>query len=540
MKLSWSMQGIFALILGVFLPVSAWAASSLQFTPASGSYLVDEVVPVRVSVDSPEKLSAIEATIQFDPINFDVSLLSTSAEVSWIAAPVVDTEKGEIYYSGMLSKTAILPLDVLTLRVKGIRPGKHELRFVSGASTVAADGTGGNTLGKITHAQFDILTEEGFVSPDGEVLGLQDEQFIIRSSEIVDPAKWYAFHQATLEWTLPERVQNVLLGLTKKHDDVGYKPGPKGTTTRTLTDLEEGEWYFHLTPEGKGKEESVHFRIAIDREAPLIGTTTIMERADVRDPNISVFIEAEDVLSGISHYEFLINGNHVAKWEDDGTHQYRFKSPVVGNADLTISAFDHAGNRSEVHIPFRVEPLPVPSIVLQKDSFGESSPIIADVIGLPSAVVKIVFEGDRVRQESIINLDHNGRGRYVLRETLLPGAYQLHALQTLDHGGSSEQPIITDVIITPSIAGYIGRNFALSLVLIPILFVAFLYGFWRFGVIHVLLSLRRRKKSILRTPPALPVPTSSSPRTKVVSSSLQVKKSIRTHAHAGVVDLRKK
>ncbi len=441
----------------------------------------------------------------------------------------------------MVSKTAVLPLDVLTLRVRGLRPGKHELRFVSGASTVAADGTGGNTLGKITHAQFDILTEEGFEGQDGEVLGLEDEQIVIRSPEIVDQTRWYAFREVTLEWTLPHSVKNILVGLTKNEQDIGYKPGPKATTTRVLSDLEEGEWYFHLTPDGLGKEESVHFRIAIDREAPLIGTTTVLEREDPRDPNMTIRIEADDALSGISHYEFLVNGNHVAKWEDDGSHEYRFRSPVVGDVDLTLSAFDKAGNRSEAHITYHVESLSPPEIVLQRESFGESSPIIAEVSGLPEALVKMVFEGESVRQEGIVKLDQNGKGRYILRETLLPGMYQLAAVQTLEHGGSSDQPVVKDVLVTPSIAGYIGRNFALSLVFIPILLLLVLYGVWRLGIVHAFLSFRLRQKSIMRVPPALPAPSTSSPRTKVVSAPLQVKRVIRRNVHAGgVVDLRKK
>jgi hypothetical protein len=441
----------------------------------------------------------------------------------------------------MVSKTAVLPLDVLTLRVKGVRPGKHELRFVSGASTIAADGTGGNTLGKITHAQFDVLTEEGFGGEEGEVLGLEDERIAIHSPEIVDQEKWYAFREITLEWSLPEGVKNILVGLTKKEQDVGYKPGPKATTTRILSDLEEGEWYFHITPDGAGKEESVHFRIAIDREAPLIGTTTVRERQDSRDPNMVVHIEADDALSGISHYEFLVNGNHVAKWEDDGSHQYRFKSPVIGDVDLTISAFDKAGNRSEVHVPYHIEPLSPPEIILQKESFGESSPIIAEVSGLSGAVVKMVFEGERVRQEGIVQLDQNGKGRYILRETLLPGPYQLAAIQTLEHGGSSDQPVLKDVLVTPSIAGYIGRNFALSLVLIPLVLILALYGVWRLGIVHAFLSFRMRQRSMLRVPPALPPPTATSYRTKTVSAPLQVTKVIRRNVPSGsVVDLRKK
>lgn len=541
-----------ALFSVALFPCVAFASSTLSLSPASGTYTVDETIPVRVLVQSPDKLAAVEATLEFDPKLVSIDIISTSQDVSWVVTPTVDG--GVLRYSGMVKKDAPLALELMSLEVHALRPGKPELRFTSGASTVAADGSGGNTLGHITQASFDVAPKQGFASErtdaatsSGEVLGASDAATLtIGSKEITDESAWYALNDATMFWTLPHGVQNVLVGLSSKSEDVGYKSVSSGTTTRKITDLDEGEWYFHITPDGGTVKDSAHFRIAIDRTAPIMGTTTEVERADKHDPNIAFALNATDTLSGVANYEFIIDTGTPMRYADDGSHVYHFRSSVFGQHDLTIAALDKAGNRSEQKVKFEVTPLQKPTLRLESDKFGESSPIVATIKGLPGAIARVTFEGGSVHHDDDVQLDTEGKGTYTLKESILPGNYMLSVVQLLSSGASSYEPVRADVEITSSVIGYLGRNPALSIALLPLLLIALVMGGWRIGKSYLAYQLGTRGGSRSTPQLALPPPRANAESSRsntvrpVQTAPLELRKVIRVQAPGAIIDLRRR
>jgi hypothetical protein len=539
---------IAALFSVALFPCVAFASSTLSLSPASGSYPVDDIIPVRVLVQSPEKLAAVEATLEFDAKLVSVDIISTSQDVSWVVTPTVDG--GVLRYSGMVKKDAPTTLELMTLNVHALRPGKPELRFTSGASTVAADGSGGNTLGHITQASFDIAPKEGFApgakSADvGEVLGAADAKTLtVTAKEIPDESAWYPLHDVTMSWTLPHEVKDVRIGLSRKAEDTGYKSVSSGTTTRLVTDLEEGEWYFHLTPEGGALKDSVHFRLAVDHSAPVLGTTTEVVRDDSHDPNLAYAVNATDTVSGVAYYEFTVDNGTAERWIDDGTGIYHFRSTVFGDHDLTIAAVDKAGNRSESKVRFTVTALDKPSVRVEKEKFAEASPIIAQIKGVAGATARVVFEGGSVHHEDTVQLDNTGSGTYTLKESILPGNYMLSVVQTLGNGASSYEPVRVDVEITASIIGYLGRNPALSIALLPILLIALVIGGWRLGKSFLAYQLRGQKGNTPQL--ALPAPRSerevqrSNTVRPVQTAPLELRKVIRVQAPGAVIDLRRR
>lgn len=540
---------VFAALFSVALfPFMAFASSTLSLSPASGSYTVDETIPVRVLVQSPEKLAAVEATLAFDPKLIAVEIISTSQDISWVVTPAVDG--GVLRYSGMVKKDAPLTLELMTLNVHALRPGKPQLTFTSGASTVAADGSGGNTLGHITQASFDIVPKEGFVSgvttasTSGEVLGVTDAAALtVTAKEISDESGWYPLHNVTMSWTLPHEVKDVRIGLSRKQADTGYKSISLGTTTRLITDLEEGEWYFHITPDGGALKDSVHFRVAIDRTAPVFGTTTELERADKHDPNIAYSVNATDTISGVDHYEFTIDTGVPVRWSNDGTGIYHFRSSVFGTHNLTIAAIDKAGNRSESKVKYEVLALEKPVVHVTTDKFPEASPIVAEIKGTPGARARVVFDGGAVHHDDEVQIDGGGNGTYTLKESIIPGNYMISVVQTLSSGASSYEPVRIDIEITPSIIGYIGRNPALSIALIPILLILLALGGWRLGKSFLTYQLGGKQSPSSQL--ALPAPRASTmqrPNTvrPVQTAPLELRKVIRLQAPGAVIDLRRR
>ncbi len=538
---------LFALVFCVIFPLNVYASSDLFFTPASGSFKVDEPFQTRVISESSESLSAVEATIEFDPKLYSVKILKASSDVSWVVTPSVDEEAGQIHFSGIVSKDAPLQLELLHLSVVGLRPGVNELRFVSGASTVAADGTGGNTLGKVTHALFDIVTDDGYDSSNinGEVLGAKDSKLTITSPQIANEESWYAFKDIIFNWNLPFGVSDTLVSLTKKKEDVGIKKVQGSTTTREVKDIEDGEWYFHVTPDGKGLEDTAHLRVALDNVAPTISTTKEKDRPDKKDPNITFIIEAKDETSGISHFEISEDNGPSNRWEDDGTHEYKFRSRGIGDHDLTISAFDKANNRSEAHVRFSVEPLDLPVVRLLRKEVPEASPIIAEIKGIPNASVVVTFEGENVSHDDTIALDANGVATYILKESVLPGDYQISVLQKIENGASSKSGERIDLKVTPSVIGYLGRHMAISIVVIPLVVIAILFILWRFWFIPFYRRRYFRQQVVQKVAPMSLMEPSSKTRMMAKNNVVQVaplelKKTVRLQNQNSVIDLRRK
>lgn len=543
-----------ALFSAAFFPCMALASSTLSIKPASGAYHVDDVIPVKVVSQSPDPLAAVDATISYDPKLASIDVKDSSADVSWVVTPTADNIAGTLKYSGMVKKGAAQNLDLLSLLVHALRPGKLELHFADGASTIAADGSGGNTLGRLTDASFDV-TPTGVVATapgtasgtdtisGGEVLGASDTAMVISSPNITDENNWYSLKDALFSWTLPPGVTNVRIGLTKKHDDLGYK-SISGTTTRLITGIDEGEWFFHVTPDGSDLAHSVHFRVAIDRTAPTFATTTEVLRTDKTDPNIAVMVSATDTASGIAYFEFGIDGGAVARWQDDGTGIYHFKSPSAGGHDLMIAALDRAGNRTEQHLHFTVTPLEKPTVTMASDKVPEASEIVASIKGLPNATAQVEFEGGVVHHNDTVQLDGEGKGTYKLDESVLPGTYLISVTQTLGSGATSKDPVHFEFTVTPSIIGYLGRNPALSIALIPVVLGLVIFGLWK-------LWKRRGDGAIEEdgewTQLALPAPKhmpqrgqrSSSVR-PVQTAPLEIRRVVRVNpGPGGVIDLRR-
>lgn len=535
---------ILALFLSAVFPFSAFASSDLLFSPASGSYKVDESFNVRMLAQSTEKLSAVEAQVQYDPKVLAVEIKKTSEFVSWVITPTVDNEKGELRFSGMISKDAPLSLELMQLGVTGLRPGNQELRFVSGASTVAADGTGGNTLGKITHGSFDIVASDvaGNGSSTGEVLGAQDSVFTISSPQIPNPESWYAIKDATITWTLPFGVTDVMTGLSKKKEEVGKKALESGTTTRDIKELEDGEWYFHITPKGATLKESAHFRLGIDNSAPKISSTTERIREDTRDPNITYVINATDDVSGVSHYEISDNNGPAMNWTDDGSHEYKFRASGLGDHDLMIAAIDKAGNRSESHVRFVVDSLDQPEVRLLKEKVPEASPIVAEIRGIPNASVVVTFEGGDVHHEDTILLDGEGKATYTIKESVEPGDYEISAMQKLENGSQSKSGVRVSVEVTPSIIGFLGRHIALSITLIPILLIGLIYLGWRYWFVPYIRRSDLREKVIQKVDPIPHNVTGMvlERRKTVQATTFEIKKTVKASTPHEVIDLRRR
>ncbi|MBI4991760.1 MAG: hypothetical protein HZB99_00895 [Candidatus Harrisonbacteria bacterium] len=142
------------------LPLAASAASSLYFSPASGTYSVGGAFSVSVNVSSPDQaMNAVQAIIDFPKDILSVSSLSKSGSIInfWVEEPTLDNSTGKIRMEGVVLNPGFIGRNgkILQITFKPKAEGTANLTFPS-SSVLANDGLGTNILTQIGNAKYVI------------------------------------------------------------------------------------------------------------------------------------------------------------------------------------------------------------------------------------------------------------------------------------------------------------------------------------------------------------------------------------------------
>jgi hypothetical protein len=510
----------FTAAVAAFLPFAVQASGTLFFTPGSGTYHVGDEIPVKVMLDSSEALGGAEGHILFDPLAWDVSVASQDDSLSWVERPTVREGSGQVDFSALISKGEDTKRrELFVLKAIGKRVGKQTFRFDS-AATVSADGTGGNVLGRVDDALFDIATLNRGESSEGAVLGASTDSNILITSDVMpDQSAWYSFASSSVNVTVPLDVKRIKVGITDKPEDAGYRPldvpsasssATSTTLVRSIDKLDEGIWYYHATADGPDSI-STHFRFAIDRTAPVFGETKIRDRSDMTDPHLVIEFSATDTVSGIESVTASWNGMaEVALTPVNG--EIALLAPDAREHKLKLTATDRAGNRSGLELPVTVTSLAPPSVALNSRA-REASPIKFAFKGLPGASIAVDFFGNKLERKDIVVLDAAGSGEWVLGEHLLPGSYKIAIIETTQNGAKSKE-VDLDVLVEATVIGFLGRNPALTLAAFVVLIVTAFFGVRRIRKGAV---VTRREETLALPAPAASRMQPTSPRTQVIS-----------------------
>ena len=95
--------------------------------------------------------------------------------------------------------------------------------------------------------------------------------------------------------------------------------------------------------------------------------------------------------------------------------------------------------------------------------------------------------------------------------------------------------------VKPSVIGYIGRNLALSIALIPIILIFIFYLLWRFGIVAWYFRKKMDERVIQKVAPlALMGERRVGTQRQFETSPLLIKRTVRSEGQNRVVDLRRK
>jgi hypothetical protein len=390
---------------------------------------------------------------------------------------------------------------VVAFTVRAKRSGDIRMHFATGAAVHAADGTGGNLLSTLNGGIYAITPKEGllastsmpiFEEEDLVVLLESDEHLATSSDEVSgevlgaatgtpitsathpDQALWYALATSTINWEIPDGLARVRLALNKKPEGEGIVSYEVPKHEKILTNLDDGVWYVHLTREfTDGHTDTNAYRLNIDRTPPLNVTVSEKPRDSSTNPNAIFLVSATDTSSGIEHYMFVLDDGTAVSWVDDGTHEYHTQALKVGAHKLAISAVDRAGNKSDkVHVQFSVEYLETPALAIDAKQFTEGDHLTLSLRAVPNALMGLHMQGGETMNEEF-TVDANGRGQFVSKLILSPGAYEVWGVARNAQGALSRESERIHIEVRPSFIGIMKRHPFIPLAVI--VFFAFLF-----------------------------------------------------------------
>ncbi len=333
-------QRLYAILIGIlFLPIGAWAAGAATFAPSPSAKNVDvgERFTLQLLVDpSGEELDTARAFVNFpkDILRVeDVALGPLFPRQS--PGSGYDNEAGTISEGGFsIGSTVTQPGVFATVTFSALKAGTARIEIADN-SRLISNGTEKGT-GAFADATVTVASPREAPQTIPEV----------SLNSITHPSQdaWYKERSFVADWSAAEGAAPT--GWRTAFDqfpetDPG-EPLAANVLTKTMGDVADGIWYFHLKGMlADGTEtKSVHYRVRVDATAPNPVTPVIPRIRYVEGEEALLEFATTDDTSGIDRYEVSVNDSAFAAAE----------SPLIvsdlkaGDYFIEVKAIDKAGN----------------------------------------------------------------------------------------------------------------------------------------------------------------------------------------------------
>ncbi|MCA9362073.1 hypothetical protein KC906_01740, partial [Candidatus Kaiserbacteria bacterium] len=422
------------------------AAASLQLSPNTGVYTANNTFTARVLVNpGGQSINAAEGTLSFNPAELSVVSVSRAGSIFnlWVTEPTYSNTAGTISFSGG-SPTGYSGQTgtIMTVTFRAVAAGTARVNFTNG-SVLANDGKGTNILTAMNGGVYTIQAKS--TAPEPEVIEYiapanTPAAPVIRSTTHPDPGKWYSANEAVLSWSLPAGVVAVRTLLDESPTTVPTKVYEDPISSITLSDLPEGESYFHLqfkNDEGWGKV--THYRLAADTENPSKITIALAPEADLTDPEQTLMVKVVDDTSAVRMFKVTIDADEPYDFVDEtGSSTIALPPLDPGYHTVFIEAFDEAGNSIVGTYSFTILSFDKPVFTEYPSEINEE--VIPVIKGLtrPEATVtiKLARVGGEPSVYSVV-ADVGGEFIFIPEGTFSNGVYELTAQATDLHGAQS-------------------------------------------------------------------------------------------------------
>lgn len=395
------------ILLGIFLiiPFNKIKAATLSFSPSSSNVSVDNVATVRVVVNTLGKsINNAEGVISFPKDSIEVVSISKTSSIFslWVEEPSFSNTTGRISFNGGITNPGFNGTSgtVLSIVFRGKKQGTAPLVFSSGAVR-ENDGLGTNILNSLNNGIIQIVTDnnEKAVSFSEENKTVPIKPVIISSTH-PDQNLWYSKNTASFNWKIPKDVTSIQTLFDNKSSSVPKINYDSSITQRTLSDISDGEFYFHLRyVNSTGWGPTTHYKVKIDVTPPQLSIPVV----GIKDNRNVILLEAGDSKSGINHYTLKIDDKLIINIFEEELIDGTYILPVLneGSHKIEVIVYDNAENFSSSIVDFLSPKILPPKINLSQEEItkGDSVTILGQT-DYPDSQIEIVLKtkGKEIRK----------------------------------------------------------------------------------------------------------------------------------------------
>lgn len=338
----------------LFLLPSITHAATLSLSPENVSADAGTNVTLTVITSSADQaLNAISGTLSFPADILQVVSVSKASSILslWVADPTFSNTDGTISFSGIVPNPGYTGSrgKVLSVQFRAKKAGTATVAYSSSSQVLANDGNGTDILTGTQPATVTITASAPTATPVPSLAPVStsgaDLLAHITSSTHPDQTQWYKLPHAVFDWTNARGISAIRLGYDTTADG---KPGVlySDPISHKELDLGDGIWYFYVQEKGSGGWGPIaSYRVQVDTVPPLPFSVTFLSGTTTAKSGSTIAIQftAQDELSGIDHYQIIIDGKESTVSAEEGSKPYAI-SGDVGTHTLLIQAYDKAGN----------------------------------------------------------------------------------------------------------------------------------------------------------------------------------------------------
>jgi hypothetical protein len=442
----------FALVLiVVFSSSEVLYAATLSTSPASATYATGSTFSASVYVASTDKaMNAAAALVTFPKDLLQVVSVSKAGSIIdfWAQEPSFSNTSGTVKFEGaVLTPGYTGPAGkLLTINFRAKTPGTAKLAL-SETKVYANDGAGTSILQSSSGATYTIteaarevpaeikLNEEKPVEPNAPAEAACDNDSLIYST--THPGTiWRKNNTAVFSWDVGPDVVASRIGFDQNPSGEPSVLNSPAIVEKKYDNVADGVWYFHLSLQNNdGWTKTEHFKIKVDQTAPKI-TLSEVPRTDLTNPKPVINLKVTDAMSCVKEFTLSIDGQPIDYNKRlDGALELGTVDP--GQHELSVVAYDRAGNQNEAFLDIKVSALDTPVVKEYPNEVSNAGEISVkgETIQNANLTAKITTKGNNfVAREDF----QSGSGTFTWKpSTKLPRGIVYVSFKVSDSRGAS-------------------------------------------------------------------------------------------------------
>ena len=352
-------------------------ATNISFSPNSANYSADDTFSIEIEVtDNQVNINGVSGLVSFPTDILKVTSVSKSGSIisTWAEEPTYSNQEGVVSFEGVILNPgfSVSSGKIITITFKALKSGTANLTFKSG-QVLANDGNATSVLQALGNASFEIKEVSEKVIPVPEVVKVAAKPApkeevtnnlpVIKSLSYPDSEKWYSNRNASFEWNLPSTVTAVRTLYGIKETSTPTKVYDPAISNRNFTTDSDGVMYMNVQfKTGSSWGTIAHYKFQIDTESPSFVKVEFPGGSIITSSTPTIFVKAEDVLSGITSLSMSIDGGTSFSFTIDPLNLYTLPKQGAGKHTIVVSATDKAGNIAIKNLDYTIQPIATPVI----------------------------------------------------------------------------------------------------------------------------------------------------------------------------------